>query len=488
MASVRKSVALSSIATFGNLAISLGLVIFVSRMLPPAVVGSYVVAFSIILLIEPVRDLQLRSYIVLRPEIDRAAMKPVYFFSMAASALALAAGSIAAAIVYRSFESDAVGNCLMLMSCGFAFKAFSTPAQGLLQRERRFRALAAITLGSGLVKAAVTLTLVYRGWAAESLAIGQLVEYALETLAVGLIARDLRWVRPRSQGAGSILRFCAQFGGAQLASQVSAALDGVLIGSFHGLAAAALYNRGNRIIRTFRSGIEGAILPIALTEFAAMREDRTRLREQYLRAVGALTGISWPVLMASLVLAGPLILGLFGPRWGGAVYLAQILAVGAIIHAASALSQQIHVSAGEARLLLKREVYLSAFRIVILLITVQISTVAVAYGFVVMLAVSFVVSQTLLRKSFGITLTDFVRATWKSAAVAIAVGIVGRVALLGRPAGMGDALALLVFGSVCAAVWALALLMVRHPLFDEFMHVAGPRLNRLKMRVVRRRV
>ena len=467
MTSVKKSLVLSSVSTFGNLAISLGLVIVVSRLLPPAIVGSYVVAFSIILLLEPIRELQLQSYIVLQPAIDRAIVGRVQFLSLVLSLLAILAAGIAALIVYRSFAFATVGNCLLIMAGGFLFKAWATPAQGLLQRARNFRALALVTLGTGLAKVAITLALVFRGWGAEALAIGQFAEYALQSTALAAVERDLRWVRPRTDGTREILRFCSQFGGAQLAGQFSAALDGVLIGSFQGVAAAALYNRGNRIIRTFRSGIESAVLPIALTEFSAAREDRSLLREKYLLAVGALTGLSWPMLVAAIVLAGPLVLGLFGPEWGEAVYLAQILSIGAIIHAASALSQQLHGSAGEAALLLKRETYLSAFRIFLLMVTARISTAAVAYGFVLMLAVSFVVNQGLLRRSFGITAADFVRATWKSAIVSGAVGLAGGFALRWRAATMSDELALLVFGALCAGVWALGLFLVRHLLAEE---------------------
>ena len=483
MTSVKKSLVLSSVSPFGNLAISLGLVIIVSHLLPPVIVGSYIVAFSIILLIEPIRELQLRSFIVLQPEIDRDMMGRVHFLSLALSILAFLAAGIAAAIVYRSFSSAAVGNCLLIMAGGFLLKAWATPAEGLLQRARNFRALAIVTLGTGLAKLAITLLLVFQGWGAEALAIGQFAEYALQPLALAAVGRELRWARPRSDGTPEILRFCSQFGGAQLAGQVSAALDGVLIGSFQGVAAAALFNRAARITKTFRSGIEGAVLPIALTEFAASRGDRTLLRERYLLAVGALTGLSWPMLAGAIVLAGPLVLGLFGPQWNQAVHLAQILAVGAIIHAASALSQQVHVAAGEAALLLKREAYLSAFRIVLLVVTARISTAAVAYGFVLMLAVSFVVNQGLLRRSFGLTTADFCRATWKSALVSVAVGLAGAFALMWRPVAMSDELALLVFGSLCALVWTAGLFVVRHPLFDEVARVLSnkrrlARLNR----------
>ena len=482
MASVSKSVAFSSIATFGSLAISLALVVAVSRILPPAVIGSYVVAFSLIMLIEPVRELQLKSYVVLQPVIDRDAMGPVRFVSFLLSGLALAAAAVAAAIVYRSFRTEAVGNCLVLMACGFLFKAWTSPAQGILQSERRFRALAVVTLAAALAKAVITLVLVFRGWGAEALAIGQLTEFILEMSVVGLVNREIRWAPARAAGARDILRFCSQFGGAQLAGQMSAALDGVLIGAFQGLAPAAIYNRGNRIIRIFRSGIEGAILPIALTEFAAAEGDRNRLREKYLVALGALTGLSWPALAAAIVLAGPLILGLFGPNWGEAVHLAQILAVGAIIHAASALSQQVHVSVGEAKLLLKRESYLSALRIALLVITATISVEAVAYGFVAMLAMSFVVNQGLLRRSFAITAGDFLRATWKSAAVALIVGGAAWAALQWRPSQMGDALALMVFGSLSAAVWAIGLFALRHALYAEVVRIVGRRLAQRTIR------
>ncbi|WP_427966484.1 oligosaccharide flippase family protein [Altererythrobacter sp.] len=473
MARVGKSVIQSSLANFGSLAISLALVVVVSRILPPDVIGAYVMAFAVLMLIEPLRDLQLKSYLLMQDRIDAEVLGPARFVALANTLAAVVACLLLALVLRSAYDSPAVGNCLAIMGLGLLARPWAQTAEAVLAKAYRYGAIAQVKLGAVLLKVAVTLGLIARGYGAEALAWGAFAEFACELASLGMIGRDLRFVMPSRRGSAEVFRFCSQFGGAQLFGGLGGTIEPLMIGTFQGLAWTAFFNRANRLVRTLRSGIEQAIHPIVLTGFAGANGDRVAMRRDYLRTIALMTGVVWPALACFAVLADPVILGLFGPQWGKSILLGQILALGGIVHAATALSQQLHAAAGEARLVFRREAGLTLLRFVILGLTVTISTTAVALGLLAMLVVSFFVNQHLLQRSFGMTYGAFARAVWKSAAAALLVALAAHLALGALSGGMSRLAMLGALVPVAGVVWLAALALLRHPLLHEMRQLVA---------------
>lgn len=467
MASIRKSLFLSNFATFANLFISLALVMVVSRLLNPAEIGAFLIAFAVIMLIEPLREFELKSFIIVTDQLDHDTIRAVRLIALSTAAVALILCLAGSWILSASYSSPSPGNCLLIMCLIYATRPFSQPAEAVLARDLRYGAIAGIKITGALVRTAVTLALIWQGWGAEALAWGVVAEAASELLCLALVDRKYRIGLPGSKGAKKVWTFCLQMTGAQLSTRAAAALEPLLIGAVQGLAMTAFYNRGNRVVRVFRSGIEQATLPIALSHFARAKGDRSAIKSAYLRAVSLLTGISWPVLAVFIVLAEQVVLTLFGDQWGDAVGLGQILAVGAIIYAASALSQQVHAALRETAILMKRDAVLAIFRIAVLVGTVFISTSAVAWGLVGVIAVSQIVHLHLLRRSVGLNFAEMGSSVWKSGLVGLVCAGVALLSLNMLPSGLAVWQQLLLCGLAAAMAWLVLIGLVRHVLSEE---------------------
>lgn len=482
MAKVQRSVALSVFATFGNLAISLGLVIIVSRYLPPAVIGSYILAYAVITFIDPIRELQLPSYVIRLDRVDREILKPVAWVALVTSAAALLVCLVGSVVFWLTYETSTVATCLLIMAAGFLFRPLSMTPLALLARDLRYDAIAKVKLGGALIKALVTLALLFgTSLQAEALAVGILAEILFEIIALTMVRREFRWVLPSWRGSGEVFRFCLEFSGAQLANRTSISLAQILIGSWQGLAIVAFYNRGKQLVSIFRSGVERAILPIALSEFSRSKDDRAAVKDAYSTAIGALTGLSWPGLVCLAVLARPVILTLFGPNWEQSVVISQVLTLGAIVFAATALSQQAHAAIGETRVLLKREGFMAVPRISVLFLTAPIGAEAVAWGLLGVGVLQFGVNQHLLKRSLGFHLGDFLAAIWKSASVAAGTGLAGYLSLTQLTIVDQPWEQLLLHGSVAGLAWIAMMVIVRHPLLQFGLQALGklPLLGRI---------
>lgn len=452
-------------------AVSLALVIIVSRLLPPADIGAYVLAFAIATVLEPLRELQVRSYILVADEISPAALAPVRMLALVATAGTTILSLGIAWVLWASYVDPAAGNCMAILTLATIFRPFSQPAQAILQRGMRYGAIAGTRVGGTILGAILSLAMVYSGFGIESLAWGVVLQYAFEATAIAMVRPELRFGPISRHGMRKVFTFCAQLSGVQLLTRSIANVEPMLIGFFLGLSATAFYNRGNRLIRTVRTGVEEALLPIALAEFSRNKNDKELVGADFLRAVSRLTGVLWPGFAALGLLAEPTVLLMFGDQWKASVPVAQILSIGGIIYVLTAISQQAHASIGETALLLKRESWISPIRVIILLIAVQFSIVGVAIGMVILIALSTGVNIRMLRSSFGLSLGDIALAVRTSLAVTIlTIGVLviaDHYLLHDLPHWQRLGLA----GSIALPAWIASIVVTRHPLASFMMAI-----------------
>lgn len=469
MASVGRSVVQSAFANFSSIGVAIALVIIVSRLLPPEVVGVFVMAFAVVFFLDQLREFQLPSWVAKLEFVGSREMGPIRAVALLTSLLAMIACLSAAGIFYFLLGQADVAGCLTIMALGFAFRPWSQPAMALLARDMRYGAITGIKLAASAARLVVTLGLIlFAGMGAEALAWGAVAEFTLEAASIAFIRAEFRFSAPTKAGLREIVTFCSQYTLATTLIQVAVALAPLLIGGYQGLAMAALYNRGTAVTRLLRSGIERAVLLIAMTQFARVGTDLARLRATYGSGLGMLTSVSWPALAVFVILAEPVVLILFGKEWEGTAPLAQILGLAGIVQGATALSHQVHASLGNTALIMRRESIDQSLYILVVLATAPVSAMAVVYGMLAMSFVSFTLHFALLRREIALGPREYLAFVWRSAVVSVTsvAGLFAGLVLLGGAPQTLCELALAVIAAICG--WLAGALLVQNPLIGEF--------------------
>jgi len=478
MSKVRRAVSKSLAATIVSQVVNLALVIIVSQLLPPAEVGSYVLAFGIATFLEPVREFQVRAYILVADEVTPAYLSPVRLLACCATLAIVVISFGIAILLWNYFEDPAAGNCMAILALATTFRPFSQPAEALLQKDMRYGAIATIRLSGILLNAVSSLTLLFAGFGIESLAWGTVVRSGFELVAIAMVRSDLRFGPISRKGFSQVWGFCSQLSGVQILSRSIASVESILIGLFLGLSATAFYSRGNRLIRTVRTGVEEALLPIALSEFSQKKADRESVGVAFLRAIARLTGVMWPFLITLALFADSTVLFLFGPQWERSILIAQILSIGAVIYMLTALCQQAHASVGETHLLLKRESWISPIRVIIVLAAVQFTLEAVAIGMVIVTTLSTSVNIWMISRSFGVTLSAFVKAVASSALIALVVAVVLVLADQAFLSSLPHWQRLACVGAIAFPTWLASILVMRHALLPDLQAIWRKVANR----------
>lgn len=483
MGTTRKSVIYSVIANFGSIATSLILVVIVARWLLPAEIGAFAVAYAIFNLLEPLRQSQMIAYVVQAPVIDRGLMRSVTFVGWVTTACVLTAAIVIGLLLHGPLDTPQTGTLLLIMSVGYVLSTLCQPALAVLSREMRFGVITGVNVSGGIVKAAVTVLCLVAGLRSEALAIGIVAEIAVKLVLLFKVERDFAVPVPSWANTRDIWNFCLKFTGADFINRLSIATVDILVGSFLGLAAAGFYNRAAVLIRTMRSGIEGAIMPVAIASFAKTnRQDASFLRQDYLTGISLLTGVTWSALAFFIVAAEPLIMTIYGPRWQATIILSQVLSAGAFIFATTAMIPALFASIGKVESLFRRNMKIVIPRLLILSVTVQYDLITVALGELASLVIASIVNQALLRREFGIGLRALFGALWRSAVLAgLSSGGAVLVAMVPQVVVQPAPLRLIAAMAATGIIWLVVLMLVGHPLRAELVNA----ITKLRVRRAR---
>jgi O-antigen/teichoic acid export membrane protein len=234
-----------------------------------------------------------------------------------------------------------------------------------------------------------------------------------------------------------------------------------------------------------RSLVSGAIGSVLYPALARMKRQGQPLAEPYLRIVACFTAGTWPAMAGLAIAAEPLVLALFGERWLGVVPILRLVAISEMVFEALPLQMEIPILHGAIRRLIPRNLIDTLASVSLLMLGAAVSLEMAAASRIAYALVWFAIYL-----QFGCSLIDLAPARLlpiyarSLAATLAAIAPIGLAALLWpgfATCGLAAMGALALAGGLC---WLAALWLLRHPLRDELVHLAG--LTGLGRRVSRR--
>lgn len=315
---VRRGLAWSTAA---NLTLRLGSVVLgiaLARLLTPTEFGVFAVALAVHAVLMTLADLGLSADLIRSTHDFERKAPTVALLGLGlggGSALLMAATSGPVATVLGSPDSAVVIAVLglTLLTAGAGVVPYAA-----LQRDFRQRELFAVALAEFLVSSAVTLVLVVDGMGALAIGIGRVVGAVVGLVCQFRLARR----RPRYRLDRGVARAALGFGlpvaAANLLSWALLGIHTVVIARMLGPTVLGFYVLAFNVSTWPMSTLGQVVRSVALPGFSRVRDGEGR--DAALRRAVALT---WTAAVPAggllAVLAGPVVLVLYGEKWSPAV-------------------------------------------------------------------------------------------------------------------------------------------------------------------------
>jgi O-antigen/teichoic acid export membrane protein len=301
-----------------------------AQHLAPADLGVYALAFLCTDLAKTVATAGMAEMITQVPRLDEELADTAFWTALLISIVAAAGLWQFAGLYARATGEPSVAPVLRWFCIVVPVWALGALHMARKLRDFGHRANAGRSIICGLLGGASGIAAALYGLGVWSLVIQAIVNEVLGTLISWLA---FPWL-PRPRLVWSRLREIAGFSGSVtlslLLAQAQGRVQDLIIGI--GISAAALgtYRIAWRMLELISQLTVYPVMSVSLVTLAKLQHDRAAFTNAYGRMLGLMAVITLPAVTGFGVLAGDIILGLFGPRWADSVPIAEIMAFAAM--------------------------------------------------------------------------------------------------------------------------------------------------------------
>jgi lipopolysaccharide exporter len=450
-----------------------------ARLLVPSEFGAFAAILVFISIIELTSDLGMKATVVYEQEEGFSRrLDTAFTVNVVMAVLLSVAGVLLSPLVAEFFRLEDHTDLFRLAALNPLVKGFGNIHDALLLRGMSFQRRIRPELAMVTTRAAVAIPLAVAGVGTESLVIGMLAGTAVWTA--------LQWritpFRPRLTFDRSIARSMAGYSSGAVAlsglAAVGTRLDIIVIGRVLGDRALGLYSVAARVPELL---IDSVAWNLSLVAFPALARKRVADQEGLPGATAKLMRyyalFAAPLAAGLAVLAGPLVVTLFGPQWREAAGVATAMAVFTGIGASAYPLGDVFKATGKQRLLVTISLAQMPLAVATIILVAPAGIVAVAW-----VRVGFVTSQAtllliLVSRELRTSPRTFLAAIGPAGAAAAGVALGAGAVRLAWP---DLSLAPLVVGAVAGFAGGLVALRLFAP--GMFAEVSGLFTARARLR------
>jgi PST family polysaccharide transporter len=310
-----------------ELLIRIAVLIVLTRLLTPAEFGVVAAATVLVSLTKILAQLGIAQSIVQLPDLTDDEIRTGFAFSIWMGAALTAAMFFGAAPLAALFGIDGLQPVIAAFSASFLLAAPSIVPFALLQRRRRYRAIAGVDAASfalGLGVIGVSLAVFrYGAWA---LVVGQLAQVGIRTVLLLVLQRHPKSLLVRVSRLGRMLTSGFGFTLGLFGNFVALNMDNIIVGRLMGAGALGLYSRAYNFLMVPTMLFGTVVDKVLFPAMAHIQDDNARLSRAFRRAMAIVTMITLPVSVVLVVLAPEFVTVVLGSRWTGMIVPFQVLA------------------------------------------------------------------------------------------------------------------------------------------------------------------
>jgi O-antigen/teichoic acid export membrane protein len=472
MTSLRRSLSITFLASNGATVVNFLVAIILARMLSPAEIGVFSIAYVLVSVAHIFRDFGVTTYLVhekdLTPEKIRS-ISGVLFASSWATAAVLYSLSGVAADYYRQ---PGVESVVKVLALGFVFIPFGAITHSLLTRELKAREQAIASVLGVTVYATSSVAFAWFGFSYMTMAWANLLNIIATAIAyLPFRPENAPWL-PSFRGWGRVMNFGTGVLFSNAVKELNNSLPDFALGKLSGPHAVGIVSRANSTSNLFSKITEPTISYAVLPVLSRKHHAGESIAEPMAKAIANLTGLAWPALVGTAIFAEPIILFLFGPQWLESVPLVRIISAIAFIAVPFTFTTLALQATGRPYLAAVPGAFQLVFSALAILVIFDQNLTSFAYALLIANVVSLPAYLWLQQYHLGFSARLFRASLQKSIPLTLAMAVLITM-LAWFLNGMQAWIQVPIVMLVASVGWGLLVVRLEHPIKEELAHFAG---------------
>lgn len=377
----------------GAQAVTLIVSIVLARILTPSDFGTVSLVMVFTTIMQVFVDSGLGTALIQKKDADDLDFSSVFFFNLAVCVVLYVVMFLAAPLIGTFYNDTSLTPIIRVISLTIVISGVKGIQQSYVSRNMLFKRFFFATLGGTIFSAFLGIGMAYAGCGVWSIVAQQLSNTAIDTLILWI---TVKW-RPKKMFSWERLRGLLSYGWKLLVSSlldtVYNNLRNLIIGKIYASADLAYYNQGDKFPKVIVTNINASIDSVLLPSMAGEQDRCDRVKSMTRRAIKTSTYIMAPLMMGLMFCAEPVVRLLLTDKWLPCVPYLRIFCFTYMFWPIHTANLNAIKAMGRSDLFLKLEILKKAMGLVLLLLTMRISVMAMAYSLIVSSVFSQVINS-----------------------------------------------------------------------------------------------
>lgn len=365
--------------------------IVLARILTPSDYGTIALVTVFTTILQVFIDSGLSTALIQKKDADDLDFSSVFYFNFVICIILYLIMFVSAPFIADFYKDSSLVSIVRVISLTLVISGVKGVQQSYVSRHMLFKRFFFSTLGGTIFSAVLGIIMAYAGFGVWAIVFQQLSNNAIDTLILWI---TVKW-RPIKKFSWSRLKNLLSFGWKMLASSlldtVYNNLRNMIIGKLYTSADLAFYNQGDKFPKLIVTNINTSIDSVLLPTMSNEQDNHVRVKDMTRRAIKISTYIMAPLMIGLAFCARPIVQLVLTDKWLPCVPYLQIFCVSYLFWPIHTANLNAIKAMGRSDLFLKLEVIKKFIGMILLLITMNISVMAMAYS----LLISGLISQVI---------------------------------------------------------------------------------------------
>ena len=403
--------------------VTLSVSIILARILTPSDFGTVSLVMVFTTIMQVFVDSGLGTALIQKKNADDLDFSSVFYFNFAVCLILYAGMFIAAPYIAGFYNDVSLTPIIRVISLTIVISGVKGIQQSYVSRNMLFKRFFFATLGGTIFSAFLGIGMAYAGCGVWSIVAQQLSNTAIDTLILWI---TVKW-RPKKMFSWSRLKSLLSYGWKLLASSlldtVYNNLRNLVIGKIYTSADLAYYNQGDKFPKVVITNINASIDSVLLPSMSGEQENCERVKSMTRRAIKTSTYIMAPLMMGLLFCAEPIVKLLLTEKWLPCVPYLRIFCFTYMFWPIHTANLNAIKAMGRSDFFLKLEIIKKVMGLALLLFTMRISVMAMAYSLIVSGILSQIINSWPNWKLLNYNYFEQLRDILPSIIIAVGMGI-----------------------------------------------------------------
>lgn len=363
--------------------------IVLARILSPSDYGTIALVTVFTTILQVFIDSGLSTALIQKKDADDLDFSSVFYFNFIVCLILYIIMFVSAPCIADFYKDSNLITIIRAISLTLIISGVKGVQQSYVSRNMLFKRFFFSTLGGTIFSAVLGIIMAYAGFGVWAIVFQQLSNNAIDTLILWI---TVKW-RPIKKFSWIRLKHLLSFGWKMLASSlldtVYNNLRNMIIGKLYTSADLAFYNQGDKFPKLIVTNINTSIDSVLLPTMSNEQDNHVRVKDMTRRAIKISTYIMAPLMIGLAFCARPIVQLVLTDKWLPCVPYLQIFCVSYLFWPIHTANLNAIKAMGRSDLFLKIEIIKKFIGMILLIITMNISVMAMAYS----LLISGLISQ-----------------------------------------------------------------------------------------------